>query len=91
MLIGGGGHTKPVEQTLILGVGNLLLSDEGVGIQVIERLQEKYELPEEVHVLDGGTLGMDLLYYLDGVRRLLLVDAVETGKAAGTPDPAGGG
>lgn len=79
----GSGHTKPIEQTLILGVGNLLLADEGVGIRVIERLQEKYEIPEEVHVLDGGTLGMDLLYYLDGVKRLLLIDAVETGEAPG--------
>ncbi len=65
-------------KTLILGVGNLLLSDEGAGIQVIERLQERYALPAEVQVLDGGTLGMDLLYYLEGVDCLLIVDAVET-------------
>lgn len=71
-------------KTLVLGVGNLLLADEGFGIQVIERLQEAYHLPEEVQVLDGGTLGMDLLYYLEGVRRLLIVDAVETGGEPGT-------
>jgi hydrogenase maturation protease len=70
--------------TLILGVGNLLLSDEGVGVHVIQRLQERYSLPENVQVLDGGTLGLDLLYYLEGVENLLLVDAVETGKAPGT-------
>jgi hydrogenase maturation protease len=75
--------------TLILGVGNLLLSDEGVGLRVVERLVTTYTLPEQVQVLDGGTLGLDLLYYLadeDGrpVENLLIVDAVEMGKAAGT-------
>lgn len=69
---------------LILGVGNLLLSDEGVGVQVIQRLQERYRLPDDVQVLDGGTLGMDLLYYLQGVATLLIVDAVETGGPPGT-------
>lgn len=71
-------------QVLILGVGNLLLSDEGVGVQVIQRFQERYRLPESVQVLDGGTLGMDLLYYLEGVETLLIVDAVETGRPPGT-------
>ncbi len=64
-------------KTLILGVGNLLLSDEGVGVRVIERLQAEYDLPEHVQVLDGGTLGLDLLYYLEGVENLLIIDAVE--------------
>ncbi len=71
-------------RALILGVGNLLLSDEGVGVQVIQRLQERYRLPEDVQVLDGGTLGMDLLYYLEGVETLLIVDAVETAGPPGT-------
>ena len=71
-------------QTLILGVGNLLMSDEGLGVHVIKQLVRDYQLPEQVQVLDGGTLGMDLLYYLEGTENLLLVDAVETGKAPGT-------
>lgn len=71
-------------QTLILGVGNLLASDEGVGIHVIQRLQAEYQFPEEVQLLDGGTLGMDLLFYLENVRYLLLIDAVETGQPPGT-------
>ena len=68
---------------LILGVGNLLLSDEGAGLHVIRRLQERYVLPGDVQILDGGTLGMDLLYYLEGCATLLIIDAVETGKAPG--------
>ena len=75
---------RPAFKTLVLGVGNKLMSDEGVGVHVIERLVEKYRVPEEVQVLDGGTLGLDLLYYLEGIENLLLVDAAETGKEAGT-------
>jgi len=60
------------------------MSDEGVGVHVIQRLVRDYEFPEEVQVLDGGTLGMDLLYYLEGVENLLLIDAVEAGKQPGT-------
>ena len=71
-------------QTLILGVGNLLMSDEGVGVHVIQRLIADYQLPEEVQVLDGGTLGMDLLYYLEGAKNLLLIDAVQARKEPGT-------
>lgn len=75
---------RPAFKTLVLGVGNKLMSDEGVGVHVIERLIEKYRIPEEVQVLDGGTLGLDLLYYLEGIENLLLVDAAETGKEPGT-------
>jgi hydrogenase maturation protease len=74
---------EPSARTLILGVGNLLLSDEGVGVRVIQRLAEVYDLPEGVQILDGGTLGLDLLYYLEGVENLLIIDAVEMGKEPG--------
>jgi hydrogenase maturation protease len=80
---------QPSARTLILGVGNLLLSDEGVGLRVLERLAANYELPEEVQTLDGGTLGLDLLYYLESanghpLENLLIIDAVEMGKEPGT-------
>lgn len=74
----------PTYQTLVLGVGNTLLSDEGFGVHVVERLVKQYVLPKEVHALDGGTLGMDLLYYLEGVENLLIVDAVEAHRAPGS-------
>jgi hydrogenase maturation protease len=74
---------RPAARTLILGVGNLLLSDEGVGLRVVERLAETYELPEEVQTLDGGTLGLGLLYYLEGVENLLILDAIEMDKEPG--------
>lgn len=69
---------------LVLGLGNILLSDEGVGVRVVERLQEKYKFSEEVQVLDGGVRGLALLPYLEGVKRLLVVDAVAAGKEPGS-------
>jgi hydrogenase maturation protease len=66
-----------VGTTLVLGVGNLLMSDEGVGVHVVQHLTQNYELPEEVQLLDGGTLGLDLLYYLEGKRNVLIIDAVD--------------
>jgi hydrogenase maturation protease len=71
-------------KTLVLGVGNLLMSDEGIGLRVLERLVTTYNVPEEVLILDGGTLGLDLLYYLEGKTNLLLLDAVEARKEPGT-------
>jgi len=65
-------------------LGNILLKDEGVGVRVIERLQEKYEFPEGVQVLDGGSRGLALLNYLEGVSKLLIVDAVQAGKEPGS-------
>jgi len=70
--------------TLVLGIGNLIMSDDGVGVRVIHLLRKRYQFPDAVTVLDGGTLGLDLLHYLDGVRRLLVVDAVKTGGPPGT-------
>ncbi|HXJ79056.1 MAG TPA: HyaD/HybD family hydrogenase maturation endopeptidase [Candidatus Methylomirabilis sp.] len=68
---------------LVLGLGNILLSDEGIGVWVAESLRRRFEFPPEVTVLEGGTLGLDLLPRLDGVERLLLIDAVKLGRAPG--------
>jgi hydrogenase maturation protease len=70
-------------KVLVLGLGNLLLSDEGIGVRVIERLQEMYEFPEEVQVLDGGTKGLELLPYVDDATLLLVVDAVKARRPPG--------
>jgi hydrogenase maturation protease len=77
----GAGHGG---KTLVLGAGNLLLSDDGVGIHAIRRLQEIADLPPQVEILDGGTLGMNLMHYLEGVAHLLIIDALELGAPPGT-------
>jgi len=60
---------------LVLGLGNLLLGDEGIGLHVIQQLS-RMSLPPDVQILDGGTLGPALLGYLDGVDHLYIVDAM---------------
>jgi hydrogenase maturation protease len=74
---------------VVLGVGNILLRDDGVGVRVVEGLQamsaiEPWTLPADTRLLDGGTLGLDLLRTVHGARSLLLLDAVDLGQPAGT-------
>lgn len=68
----------------IIGVGNILLRDEGVGVRAIERLKKGFELPEDVSIIDGGTMGLDLLPFIENSERLLFVDAVDLKKEPGT-------
>lgn len=63
---------------VVLGLGNILLRDEGVGVRVIEALAGRYAMPAGVEVVDGGTTGMDLLDTLAGCDHLLICDAVRT-------------
>jgi hydrogenase maturation protease len=72
------------EVTLVLGLGNTIMADDGVGPKVVALLLEQGGLPDGVVLLDGGTLGLDLLPRLEGVQRLIIVDAVETGQLAGS-------
>lgn len=71
-------------RTLVLGIGNVLMNDDAVGVRVVQALAGRYSFAADVLLLDGGTLGLDLLPYLEGIDRLLVVDAVETGGAPGT-------
>lgn len=71
-------------RTLVLGLGNILLRDEGVGVRVVEALVERYVLPTEVEVVDGGTAGMDLLNTLAGCDHLLICDAVRISERPGS-------
>ena len=71
-------------KVLVLGIGNLVMSDDGVGVKVVQRLQREYRFAENVEIMDGGTLGLDLLPKLEGIERLIVVDAVETGHEPGT-------
>lgn len=65
-----------MEKITVLGVGNILMQDEGFGVRVVEQLLASYSFPENVQVLDGGTLGMELLRFLIETDKLILVDAV---------------
>ena len=68
---------------LILGIGNILLRDEGVGVRVIETLQQQ-KTPDTIDLVDGGTSGADLIDILADRRKVIIVDAVDAGKLPGT-------
>jgi hydrogenase maturation protease len=69
---------------LILGLGNALMTDDAFGPRLIDALQARFRFPAAVAVLDGGTLGLDLLPRLEGIEKLLVVDAVAMGAPPGT-------
>ena len=73
----------PAEVT-ILGVGNVILRDEGFGVRVAEYLDAHYDFPESVQVIDGGTLGIELTQYVTGTKKLLVIDSINGGQAPGT-------
>jgi hydrogenase maturation protease len=77
-------HVNVEKTVLVLGIGNLVMSDDGAGIRVIHKLMESYRFPDYVKLVDGGTLGLDLLPMLENVTNLILVDAVNTGDHPGT-------
>jgi hydrogenase maturation protease len=68
----------------VLGLGNLLYQDEGFGIHAIRALQDSFPLPEDVEVVDGGVLGMNLLPLVEESSHLLVFDAVDAGQRPGT-------
>ncbi|BAU53512.1 hydrogenase maturation protease [Mucilaginibacter gotjawali] len=74
---------KRYNGTLILGIGNYLMGDEGIGVHVARVLEEE-ELPDGVDVLDGGTGGFYLLEYFELYKHVILVDATLDGNAPGT-------
>lgn len=78
---------KPVEKTievLVLGLGNVLLGDDGLGAAAVARVERGYRIPADVHLEDGGTQGMALLGMIAESRHVILVDAVRTDDLPGT-------
>ena len=76
-------NSRTVPKTLILGLGNVIMGDEGVGVHVV-RAVEKHSRPAGVECLDGGTGGFILLEPLQNADRIFLIDAAADGNAIGT-------
>ncbi len=68
---------------LILGVGNVLLRDEGVGCRVAEEFLRR-TLSPDIEVIDGGTMGMELMWHLEGREKVVVIDVVRAGEPPGT-------
>ena len=60
----------------LIGLGNILMRDEGVGVHAVKVIQGSYEIPSNLQIVDGGTAGLDLLPFIEGRDRVLFVDAV---------------
>ena len=71
-------------EVTILGIGNVILRDEGFGVRVAEYLDKHYEFPESVQIVDGGTLGIELTQYVTGTEKLLVIDSINGGAEPGT-------
>jgi len=69
---------------LVLGLGNLVMNDDALGSLAIVELEKRYRFPEQVALLDGGTLGLDLLPRLEGIDKLLVIDALQMGAEPGS-------
>ena len=72
-----------MEEILILGIGNVLLGDEGIGVHAV-RAMEGMAWPEHVHLLDGGTGGFHLLSIFQEYKKIILIDATLDGREPGT-------
>ena len=71
------------KKTVVIGIGNLILGDEGLGVQVVRELQDR-ELPPGVELVDGGTSAMDLLPLIREAERIVFIDALRAGGEPGT-------
>ena len=70
--------------TLVLGLGNLVHADDGAGVHAIQNLTTDPRVPPGIVLLDGGTLGLGLINHISGVRRLLVIDAIDAARPPGT-------
>ena len=77
-----GDEDKP--RITVLGLGNILLRDEGLGVRAVERLAERYDFADNVTLLDGGVLGMRLMGIVAACDVLIVVDAISNQGAPGT-------
>jgi hydrogenase maturation protease len=68
---------------LLLGIGNIIMGDDGIGPHLINRMRNDYIFMPGIMLLDGGTLGLDLLHYLQGITCLVIVDAFDMAKLPG--------
>jgi hydrogenase maturation protease len=74
---GGGG-------VLVIGLGNPMMADDGLGLAALERLRQGWRLPKSVHLVDGGTWGMNLLPLIEEAERIVFLDAIDAGRPVGS-------
>lgn len=71
-------------KVIVLGLGNILMEDEGIGVHAVNHLQKHYKFEPEIEIVDGGTSGLDLLTYFGPEKSILMIDAVNFDMDPGT-------
>lgn len=71
------------EKILVMGVGNILMADEGIGVKIVNKMQD-LDLPDHVELLDGGTAGLDLMPYMKDKNKIIIIDCIDTEDPPGT-------
>lgn len=67
-----------MKKILILGIGNYMMSDDGLSVHVLDRILEEYLIADEIDIVEGGTCDLELLQYLDGITDLIIIDAIKS-------------
>jgi len=70
-------------EVLVIGLGNPIMADDGLGLAALERLRQGWRLPESVRLVDGGTWGMNLLPLIEETERIVFLDAIDAGRPVG--------
>ena len=73
-----------MKNTLVLGIGNILMGDDGAGVSTINKLKLEISEDEHLKIIDGGTLGLDLLNFIEWADVLIIIDAIDIKKTPGT-------
>ena len=73
-----------MRETIVIGIGNIIRGDDGAGIHALRLLRERRGLPQQLQLIEGGTLGLELLPYLRDAGRIILLDAMDAGESPGT-------
>ncbi len=71
-------------KVLVIGMGNVLMQDEGIGVRAVEELENRYLIPAQVQIMDGGTTGMELFEPIRHCDQLIVADAINTNAPDGT-------
>lgn len=72
-----------MKETVILGIGNILLKDDGIGIHVVKQIEDE-KFPSTIEVVDGGTSTLDTLSYFLGCKKVIVIDSLKAGYEPGT-------
>lgn len=85
MVRGNGPPDTVRPNTVVIGVGSPLMGDDGLGLAALARLREGWRFRPYVELIDGGTWGMNLLHFIEGAKRVLIIDAIDVGAEPGSP------